>query len=79
MLKFDSKELRLTSNFSEVEDSLPQEFTKYLDTSYIPRDQLINYYQSLFTGYTVEEDSVRKMIYILDKKVYLWKTQSVKF
>ncbi|CAI4667160.1 Nuclear cap-binding protein complex subunit 1 [Saccharomyces cerevisiae] len=54
------KELRLTSNFSEVEDSLPQEFTKYLDTSYIPRDQLINYYQSLFTGYTVEEDSVRK-------------------
>ena len=54
------KELRLTSNFSEVEDSLPQEFTKYLDTSYIPRDQLVSYYQSLFTGYTVEEDSIRK-------------------
>ncbi|CAI4048653.1 hypothetical protein N7582_004429 [Saccharomyces uvarum] len=54
------KELRLTSNFSEVEDSLPQEFKKYLDTSYIPRDQLVNYYQSLFNGYTVEKDSIRK-------------------
>lgn len=51
------KELRLTSNTLDVEDSLPEEFKQYLDSSYIPKDQLHDYYQSLFTDNHVVDTS----------------------
>lgn len=51
------KELRLTSNTLDVEDSLPEEFKQYLDSSYIPKDQLRDYYQSLFTDNHVVDTS----------------------
>lgn len=56
------KELRLTSNTLDVEDSLPDEFKKYLDSSFVPREQLIEYYQSLFIRekFEVNPDDVRR-------------------
>lgn len=54
------KELRLTSNTLDVEDSLPEEFKQYLDSSYIPRQQLIEYYQSLFVEHIVNPDDLKK-------------------
>lgn len=43
------KELRLTSNTLDVEDSLPDEFKQYLDSSYVPKEQVHDFYQGLFT------------------------------
>lgn len=55
------KELRLTSNTLDVEDSLPDEFKPYLDSSYIPKEELQQYYQSLFTeAHIVEADQIKK-------------------
>lgn len=56
------KELRLTSNTLDVEDSLPDEFKKYLDSSYVPHEQLIEYYQSLFVGekFQVNPNDIKK-------------------
>lgn len=54
------KELRLTSNTLDVEDSLPEEFKQYLDSSYIPRQQLIEYYQSLFVEHVVNPEDLKK-------------------
>lgn len=55
------KELRLTSNTLDVEDSLPEEFKKYLDSSYVPREQLVKYYQSLFVpGHIINDSDVKK-------------------
>ena len=42
------KELRLTSTPSEVNSSLPDEFKKYMDTSYFPPEILCTIYQSYF-------------------------------
>ena len=52
------KELRLTSNIAEVEDSLPDEFIQYLDTSYVPTEEMLSFYQSLFTEHTVTVEEV---------------------
>ena len=54
------KELRLTSNTLDVEESLPVEFRQYLDNSYISHDRLVSYYQSFFEGYTVDPSDVKK-------------------
>ncbi|CCF55481.1 hypothetical protein KAFR_0A00430 [Kazachstania africana CBS 2517] len=55
------KELRLTSNVAEVDDSLPNEFKQYLDSSYIPVNQLTAFYQNLFTSeFTVDVNDVTK-------------------
>ncbi|KAL3232528.1 hypothetical protein RNJ44_04444 [Nakaseomyces bracarensis] len=54
------KELRLTSNPIDVEESLPSEFKKYLDSSYINHSELVSYYQSLFTNFTVEPEQIKK-------------------
>ncbi|SCU99696.1 LAMI_0G00232g1_1 [Lachancea mirantina] len=53
------KELRLTSNRPDVEDSLTDEFKQYLDTSYVPRTDLLAFYQSFFTGFSIEEDMLK--------------------
>ncbi|CCH62326.1 hypothetical protein TBLA_0H00330 [Henningerozyma blattae CBS 6284] len=54
------KELRLTSNSLDIEDSLPMEFKQYLDTSYIPKDQLLSYYQSLLFNYDLNDNDLKK-------------------
>lgn len=55
------KELRLTSNTLDVEDSLPDEFKQYLDSSYIPKQKLEEYYQSLFTdAHVIQPDHIKK-------------------
>lgn len=55
------KELRLTSNTLDVEDSLPEEFKQYLDSSYVPKGQLVEYYQSLFVNeHIINERDVKK-------------------
>lgn len=53
------KELRLTSNRPDVEDSLTDEFKKYLDSSFIPKDQLLQYYQSFFKDFQVDPELLR--------------------
>lgn len=54
------KELRLTSNPIDVEESLPEEFKQYLDSSYIAHDALVAYYQSFYVDYTVEPINIKK-------------------
>ena len=54
------RELRLTSNPTEVDESLPQEFKQYLDTSYVPVSSLVSFYQSLFGDYEVKVEHVEK-------------------
>ncbi|AQZ12941.1 STO1 (YMR125W) [Zygosaccharomyces parabailii] len=56
------KELRLTSNTLDVEDSLPDEFKKYLDSSYFPREKMLEYYQSLFNAdsFQVNPEDIKK-------------------
>ncbi|EDO17092.1 hypothetical protein Kpol_1025p11 [Vanderwaltozyma polyspora DSM 70294] len=54
------KELRLTSNTLDVEESLPEEFKQYLDSSYISHDELVQYYQSFFNDFKVEPSDVKK-------------------
>lgn len=54
------KELRLTSNPIDVEESLPSEFKQYLDSSYINHSELVQYYQSLFSNFTVEPEHIKK-------------------
>ena len=54
------RELRLTSNPTEVDESLPQEFKQYLDTSYVPVGQFSSFYQSLFGDYEVKVEHVEK-------------------
>lgn len=53
------KELRLTASPVDVDDSLPDAFKKYLDTSFIPADELCLLYQSMFTNLVVNEDDVK--------------------
>lgn len=54
------KELRLTSTATEVDDSLPEEFKKYMDTYYIPIEEVQGLYQSLFTEYQVKLEDAKK-------------------
>ncbi|CAB4254460.1 similar to Saccharomyces cerevisiae YMR125W STO1 Large subunit of the nuclear mRNA cap-binding protein complex, interacts with Npl3p to carry nuclear poly(A)+ mRNA to cytoplasm [Maudiozyma barnettii] len=54
------KELRLTSNVSEVDDSLPQEFKRFMETSYLPVEEVQEFYQSLFTNYQVRLEDAKK-------------------
>lgn len=51
------KELRLTSNSADVEESVTDEFQKYMNPSFITRDNLINYYASLFKDEFVLDES----------------------
>ncbi|CCD26454.1 Sto1p NDAI_0H02800 [Naumovozyma dairenensis CBS 421] len=62
------KEIRLTSNLVEVEDSLPEEFKQYLNTSFISNDKMMDYYQSLFTNHlvTMEDVKVDDLFFKLD-------------
>lgn len=62
------KEIRLTSNPSEVDQSLPEEFKKYMETSYVPVEDVQQFYQSLFTTYQVKlEDSKKNdLLFIQD-------------
>ncbi|AET40477.1 Sto1p Ecym_6080 [Eremothecium cymbalariae DBVPG len=53
------KELRLTSNRPDVEDSLTVEFKQYLDASYITKNQLTAYYQSLFEGFEFDPEIIK--------------------
>ncbi|AMD21771.1 HFL085Cp [Eremothecium sinecaudum] len=66
------KELRLTSNRPDVEDSLTPEFKQYLDASYIPRDKLRNYYQSFFTNFEIDPE-------IIKDNTLIFKNQSFPF
>lgn len=55
------KELRLTSNTLDVEDSLPDEFKQYLDSSYVPKEQVHQFYQSLFSeSFVVDIEQIKK-------------------
>ncbi|CDO96175.1 unnamed protein product [Kluyveromyces dobzhanskii CBS 2104] len=53
------KELRLTSNSADVEESVTDEFQKYMDPSFIKREDLIHYYSSLFKNFQLDEDDLR--------------------
>ncbi|SCU96947.1 LAME_0F17986g1_1 [Lachancea meyersii CBS 8951] len=48
------KELRLTSSKSDVEESLTDEFKSYMESSFVPRSDLTNYYQSFFKDFQVD-------------------------
>ncbi|QLL30527.1 hypothetical protein HG536_0A03450 [Torulaspora globosa] len=65
------KELRLTSNTLDVEDSLPEEFKKYLDSSYVPREQVHEFYQSLFSeAHVVDIEEIKKnSLYFMQESV----------
>lgn len=54
------KELRLTYNTSEVDASLPQEFKKYLETNFVPAEEVQQWYQSFFTEYQVRLEDAAK-------------------
>ncbi|CCE64070.1 hypothetical protein TPHA_0G02350 [Tetrapisispora phaffii CBS 4417] len=65
-----SKELRLTSNTLDVEESLTNEFKQYLDNAYVTRDELIGYYQSFFHSFTVNPEDVKKHdLYFIQENV----------
>ncbi|SCV05215.1 LANO_0H02586g1_1 [Lachancea nothofagi CBS 11611] len=53
------KELRLTSSKSDVEDSLTEEFKPYTDSSFVPKSDLINYYQSFFKDFEIDIDLLK--------------------
>ncbi|KAM3162749.1 MIF4G domain-containing protein [Lachancea thermotolerans] len=53
------KELRLTSNKSDVEDSLTDVFRPFTDSSFVPSQDLYEYYQSFFKGYEISEDQIK--------------------
>lgn len=53
------KELRLTSNSADVEESVTDEFQKFMDPSFIKREDLVNYYSSLFKDFQLDEGDLR--------------------
>lgn len=53
------KELRLTSNKPDVEDSLTEEFQQYLDGPYITNAELLNYYQSFFRDLNIAPEILK--------------------
>lgn len=53
------KELRLTSNSSDVEESVTDEFQQYTDPSFISKQHLADYYQSLFKNFEVDVTELR--------------------
>lgn len=67
------KELRLTSNSLDIEDSLPIEFKKYLDTSYFSNDFLLNYYKSIFNNNLINFNDFlikKNELIFLDDKIF---------
>lgn len=53
------KELRLTSNKSDVEDSLTEPFKPFLKTDFVPSQDLLNYYQSFFNNFEIGLDLIK--------------------
>ncbi|SCU92585.1 LAFA_0F11562g1_1 [Lachancea sp. 'fantastica'] len=53
------KELRLTSSKADVEESLTDEFKPYLDSSFVPKNDLVNYYQSFFKDFQVDPNLLK--------------------
>ncbi|AAS53589.2 AFR218Wp [Eremothecium gossypii ATCC 10895] len=64
------KELRLTSNRPDVEDSLTPEFKQYLDASYISKDQLASYYQSFFEGFSFDPEVIKDNDLLFKNEVF---------
>ncbi|CCF57928.1 hypothetical protein KAFR_0D02800 [Kazachstania africana CBS 2517] len=67
-----AKELRLTSNSAEVEESLPQCFTKFISPTFISVRSLNAYYNSFFSdnSMTLEFDEKLRFFYLQDDFPY---------
>ncbi|SSD58997.1 related to Nuclear cap-binding protein complex subunit 1 [Saccharomycodes ludwigii] len=57
------KELRLTSNKADVEESLTEEFLKYVDTSFVPFEILKSYYASFFNGFEINQEELKPSLF----------------